>query len=70
MCLFICAEGAVKITPAHDHNDYAVGERHNLPYINMMDDNGLICDINDFLPQYKKFVVSFVLVFNKSFNRN
>ena len=23
--------GAVKITPAHDHNDYACGERHNLP---------------------------------------
>jgi len=27
--------GCVKITPAHDFNDYAVGERHNLPRINI-----------------------------------
>ncbi len=27
--------GCVKITPAHDFNDYAVGERHNLPMINI-----------------------------------
>jgi valyl-tRNA synthetase len=54
-----CFKGAVKITPAHDHNDYAVGERHDLQYINMMDDNGLLCNLNDFLPEYKKFVVRF-----------
>ncbi|XP_022249523.1 valine--tRNA ligase-like [Limulus polyphemus] len=35
--------GAVKITPAHDHNDYEVGKRHNLPMVNMMDDAGNIC---------------------------
>ena len=29
-------QGAVKITPAHDFNDYAVGKRHNLAMINMM----------------------------------
>jgi valyl-tRNA synthetase len=28
--------GAVKITPAHDKNDYEVGKRHNLPMINIM----------------------------------
>lgn len=28
--------GAVKITPAHDPNDYEVGKRHNLPMINIM----------------------------------
>ena len=28
--------GAVKITPAHDFNDYEVGKRHNLPMINIM----------------------------------
>uniref|UniRef100_A0A7N6B0T0 valine--tRNA ligase n=1 Tax=Anabas testudineus TaxID=64144 RepID=A0A7N6B0T0_ANATE len=33
--------GAVKITPAHDHNDYEVGERHNLAFINILDENGL-----------------------------
>ncbi len=27
--------GAVKITPAHDPNDYAIGERHDLPMINI-----------------------------------
>uniref|UniRef100_A0A131XVK0 Valine--tRNA ligase n=1 Tax=Ixodes ricinus TaxID=34613 RepID=A0A131XVK0_IXORI len=35
--------GAVKITPAHDHNDYEVGKRHKLPFITMIDDNGDIC---------------------------
>lgn len=34
--------GAVKITPAHDHNDYEVGKRHNLPFINILDDDGNI----------------------------
>ncbi|HEY3705530.1 MAG TPA: valine--tRNA ligase [Terracidiphilus sp.] len=29
--------GAVKVTPAHDPNDFAIGERHNLPSINVMD---------------------------------
>ena len=30
--------GAVKITPAHDFNDFQVGKRHNLPVINVFDD--------------------------------
>ncbi len=34
--------GAVKITPAHDPNDFALGQRHNLPSINVMDDRAHI----------------------------
>eukprot|EP00798_Chlamydomonas_sp_ICE-L_P023645 gene23645-9174_t len=34
--------GAVKVTPAHDPNDFMVGKRHNLEFINILDDNGLI----------------------------
>jgi valyl-tRNA synthetase len=34
--------GAVKVTPAHDPNDFALGERHHLPSINVMDDRGHI----------------------------
>ena len=34
--------GAVKVTPAHDPNDFAMGERHHLPSINIMDDRGHI----------------------------
>ena len=34
--------GVVKITPAHDPNDFEVGLRHNLPVINVMTDNGVI----------------------------
>jgi len=34
--------GAVKITPAHDPNDFAVGKRHNLEFINVLDDQGAI----------------------------
>ena len=32
--------GAVKITPAHDFNDYEVGKRHDLPMINILDIHG------------------------------
>jgi len=34
--------GAVKVTPAHDPNDFALGQRHNLPSINVMDDTAHI----------------------------
>ena len=34
--------GAVKITPAHDFNDFEVGKRHNLPQINVLDVEGRI----------------------------
>jgi valyl-tRNA synthetase len=32
--------GAVKVTPAHDPNDFAIGQRHSLPSINIMDERG------------------------------
>lgn len=34
--------GAVKITPAHDPNDFALGKRHNLQFINILTDDGLM----------------------------
>ncbi|WP_448096717.1 valine--tRNA ligase [Luteibacter yeojuensis] len=36
--------GCVKITPAHDFNDYAIGQRHNLPMINILTDDARIND--------------------------
>ncbi|XP_027210399.2 valine--tRNA ligase isoform X1 [Penaeus vannamei] len=36
--------GAVKITPAHDPNDYEVGKRHNLPFLTIFTDDGFIVD--------------------------
>ena len=40
--------GVVKITPAHDPNDFEVGLRHNLPIINVMTDDGFM---NDYVPE-------------------
>ncbi len=37
--------GCVKITPAHDFNDYEVGKRHSLPMINILTFNGDIRDV-------------------------
>jgi len=34
--------GAVKVTPAHDANDYACGQRHRLPMINILNSDGTI----------------------------
>ncbi len=37
--------GAVKITPAHDPNDFEVGLRHNLPMIRVMNDDGTMNEL-------------------------
>jgi valyl-tRNA synthetase len=37
--------GAVKITPAHDHNDYRMAQRQNLPILNMMTADGLVNEL-------------------------
>jgi valyl-tRNA synthetase len=34
--------GAVKVTPAHDPNDFEIGRRHELPMITVMDERGVI----------------------------
>jgi len=34
--------GAVKVTPAHDQNDYEVGKRHNLEFITVFDEKGIL----------------------------
>jgi valyl-tRNA synthetase len=40
--------GVVKVTPAHDFNDYAVGQRHNLPMINILTPDA---HLNDAVPE-------------------
>jgi valyl-tRNA synthetase len=42
--------GAVKITPAHDLNDYQAGLRHNLDIIEVFDESSIM---NDLVPEYK-----------------
>ncbi|CAM3470912.1 MULTISPECIES: valine--tRNA ligase [Paenibacillus] len=42
--------GAVKITPAHDPNDFEMGLRHNLPQITVMDESGTM---NEFAGRYE-----------------
>lgn len=38
--------GAVKITPAHDPNDFEVGNRHNLPRVNVMNPDGSMNELS------------------------
>jgi len=42
--------GAVKITPAHDFNDFEVGKRHNLQMISIMDEHAKIVN-EEFVPE-------------------
>ena len=42
--------GCVKITPAHDMNDYQAGLKHNLPIIEVLDESNIM---NDLVPEYK-----------------
>ncbi len=32
--------GAVKVTPAHDPNDFEIGLRHSLPFVKVIDEDG------------------------------
>ncbi|MEU3604139.1 valine--tRNA ligase [Streptomyces sp. NPDC035033] len=41
--------GAVKVTPAHDPNDFAIGQRHDLPTLTVMDEHGVITVHGPFL---------------------
>ena len=43
--------GAVKITPAHDFNDFEVGKKHNLDIINVFDEKASIIEANQFKTQ-------------------
>lgn len=36
--------GAMKVTPAHDPNDFEIGNRHDLPRINVMNEDGTMND--------------------------
>ncbi|MDE2029967.1 MAG: valine--tRNA ligase [Alphaproteobacteria bacterium] len=49
--------GAVKITPAHDFNDFEVGKRHNLPMINIFDQHA---KLNEEAPQKYRGLDRFV----------
>ena len=44
MLKWILVQVLLKITPAHDPNDFEVGLRHNLPVINVMTDDAKITD--------------------------
>ena len=63
--------GAVKITPAHDFNDFEVGRRHGLPMVNVLSPEGkLLLDPNpEFIqgiepgPQLKATILEFNGVF-------
>jgi valyl-tRNA synthetase len=44
--------GCVKITPAHDFNDYAIGVRHALPMIGVFDKSAAILPLADIPPKY------------------
>jgi valyl-tRNA synthetase len=41
--------GAVKVTPAHDPNDFEIGRRHDLPSLTIMDEHGVITVHGPFL---------------------
>ncbi|HET9444781.1 MAG TPA: valine--tRNA ligase, partial [Steroidobacteraceae bacterium] len=49
--------GCVKITPGHDFNDYEVGKRHDLPIINVFDENA---SLNDEVPEPYRGMKRFV----------
>ncbi|RJP17165.1 MAG: valine--tRNA ligase [Candidatus Abyssobacteria bacterium SURF_5] len=44
--------GLVKVTPAHDPNDYLIGQRHNLPFVNIMNEDATL---NENAGRYKGY---------------
>jgi valyl-tRNA synthetase len=48
--------GALKITPAHDPNDYEIGQRHQLEIINMMEEDGTVSEAAGLLVGEDRFI--------------
>lgn len=57
--------GAVKITPAHDQNDYEVGVRHKLDFINILNDDGTFNNNAGEIFKVRSFVLSFRCLFKQ-----
>ena len=55
---FLVCIGAVKITPAHDPNDFATGKRHNLASINILTPDGAINDCGGHFAGQPRFKAS------------
>jgi valyl-tRNA synthetase len=53
--------GAVKITPAHDPNDFALGQRHNLKFINILTDDGFMNENAGAYAGQKRFDVRYTI---------
>ncbi len=49
--------GALKVTPAHDINDYNLGLKHNLPSIDIFNDNGTLSEAAELYIEEDRFVV-------------
>lgn len=47
--------GAVKLTPAHDRNDFQLGSRHNLEFVNILNDDGTLNDCTGQFAGQKRF---------------
>ncbi|KAK1782807.1 tRNA synthetases class I-domain-containing protein [Copromyces sp. CBS 386.78] len=54
--------GAVKLTPAHDFNDYQLGQRHNLEFINILNENGTLNDNAGPFKGQKRFDARYTVV--------
>ena len=54
--------GVVKITPAHDPNDFEVGNRHNLPRINVMNDDATMNELSGKYEGMDRFVARKAIV--------
>ncbi|KAI9845962.1 MAG: Valine--tRNA ligase, mitochondrial [Thelocarpon superellum] len=54
--------GAVKITPAHDPNDFALGTRHGLAFINILNDNGTLNAATGAYDGVKRFDARYTVV--------
>ncbi len=49
--------GCLKVTPAHDANDYEIGQRHNLPVIDALNPNGTISEAGQLYVGQDRFAV-------------
>ena len=47
--------GCLKITPAHDPNDYVLGKKHGIPFIDILDDDGKLSDTAQFFVGQDRF---------------
>jgi len=61
--VFVSHTGAVKVTPAHNHVDFELSQRHDLPLVHIIDDDGRLINVpQSFLVIAQIIIIAIIVI--------